>query len=102
LREKRQHHRAILQVPVRVTPKDGEPWETTSVDISLGGMLLEGESPVALGTEVSLSLALPKLGQVEMPGFVRWASERGFGVQFGLIGPRETHTIGGLVRNHRT
>lgn len=98
MREKRQHQRAVLDVPVRVLPKDGATWETRSFDISLGGMLLAGSSGVEIGAEVTLVFDLPKLGEVQMPGFVRWSSERGIGIQFGLIGPRETHAIGGLVR----
>lgn len=98
MREKRQHQRAVLEVPVRVVPKEGQAWETQSVDISLGGMMLVGESSVAIGSEVTLTFELSKLGVVEMPGFVRWSSARGIGIQFGLIGPREVHEIGGLVR----
>jgi len=98
LREKRQHQRAVLEVPVRVVPKDGPAWETQSLDISIGGMLLAGESAAQIGTEVTLSFELSKLGLVNMPGYIRWTSSRGVGVQFGLLGPREVHAIGGLVR----
>ncbi len=98
MREKRQHHRAVLEVPVRVVPKDGQSWETQSLDISIGGMLLTGTSPAPIGSEVTLSFELSKLGVVSMPGYIRWTSARGVGIQFGLIGPREVHAIGGLVR----
>lgn len=99
MREKRQHQRAVLEVPVRVIPTDGPPWETRSLDISVGGMLLFGESASKIGTEVMLSFELSsKLGLVNMPGYIRWASARGVGIQFGLIGPREVHAIGRLVR----
>lgn len=98
LREKRQHQRAVLEVPVRVVPNNGTAWETHAFDISVGGISLAGLCPVDIGTEVKLIFELSKLGKVEMPGFVRWSSARGIGVQFGLIGPRETHAIGGLVR----
>lgn len=98
MRDKRQYQRAVLEVPVRVLAKNGAAWETHSFDISVGGMLLSGQSAVEIGAEVTLTFELPKLGKVNMPGFVRWSSERGVGIQFGLIGPRETHAIGGLVR----
>lgn len=98
MREKRQHQRADLQVLVRITSKDGTVWETESVDISVGGMFLGGQSQVPIGVEVTLSFEMPKLGAVELPGYVRWTAERGFGVQFGLLGARETHAIGTLVR----
>ncbi len=98
MREKRQHQRAELEVPVRVVQQDGASFETRSFDISVGGMFLAGRSEAAIGSEVTLVFELGKLGTVQMPGFVRWTSERGFGIQFGLIGPREVHAIGGLVR----
>jgi hypothetical protein len=98
LREKRQHQRATLDVPVLVNTKGGTNWETRSVDISVGGMFLTGVSNAEIGTEVVLELELPKLGQVGLPGFIRWTAVHGFGVQFGLLGARETHAIGYLVR----
>jgi type IV pilus assembly protein PilZ len=73
-------------------------WKTDSVDISMGGMFLSGEAPVAIGSEVTLTFELPTLGTVTLPCFVRWSSARGFGVQFGLLGARDTHAIGQLVR----
>ena len=98
MREKRVHQRATLDVVVHVQAKGGADWETRSVDISVGGLFLTGQSEAEIGSEVVLALELPKLGAVELPGFIRWTAERGFGVQFGLLGARETHAIGNLVR----
>lgn len=98
MRDKREHQRATLEVDVQVAVPGVVSWTAQSVDISLGGMFLLGESQAVIGTEITLTFELPKLGRVTMPGFVRWSSARGFGVQFGLMGPRETHAIGGLVR----
>lgn len=97
MREKRQHQRAQFVVPVKVRTADQE-LSAESQDVSLGGMFLHGEKTPAIGTEVRLAIALPKLGEVELPGFVRWTKDGGFGVQFGLLGARETHAIGKLVR----
>jgi hypothetical protein len=69
-----------------------------SIDISVGGMFLGPCTEAKIGAEVTLEFELGKLGQVSLPGFIRWTAERGVGVQFGLLGPRETHAIGGLVR----
>jgi type IV pilus assembly protein PilZ len=33
-----------------------------------------------------------------IPGVVRWARDGGMGVQFGLLGARETHAIMSLVQ----
>jgi len=75
-----------------------ETHQAPSRDISLGGMFLDGLCPVRIGTEVTLSFELPRLGEVKIPGFVRWTTPTGFGVQFGLIGARETHAVGALIR----
>lgn len=58
-----------------------------------------GPSPQAeIGAEILLEFKLGKLGEVSLPGFIRWTAARGFGVQFGLLGARETHAIGAMVR----
>ena len=97
MREKRQHQRAVLKTPVTVVTKEGETWSAESIDISVGGMFLGSTPHAKIGAEVELQFELGKLGFVKLPGFIRWTAERGFGVQFGLLGPRETHAIGGLV-----
>jgi type IV pilus assembly protein PilZ len=51
--------------------------------------------PVAeFGAQVNVYARLP--GQAEemtLPGVVRWATPKGFGVQFGLLGARVTHAL---------
>jgi type IV pilus assembly protein PilZ len=66
--------------------------------VSLGGVFLLSAEQLPLGAMVVLAFELPALGPVELPGFVRWTNAEGFGVQFGLIGARETHAIGRIVR----
>lgn len=100
MREKRQHQRVVFQVPVLVVDAADARTvcEGVSQDISLGGLFLESTVPGAIGSEVRVELDLPSLGRVALPGFVRWVKPNGFGVQFGLLGARETHAIGRLVR----
>lgn len=98
MREKRQHHRAVLRVPAVVSSTGGETWHATSEDISVGGMFFSATSVPGIGLEVTVALELPVLGAVELPAFVRWVKAGGYGVQFGLLGARETHAIGKLVR----
>ncbi len=62
-------------------------------------MFLVGQSPCPVGTELVLMFDLPGIGRAQVPGFVRWHRADGFGVQFGLIGARETHAIGQLIRS---
>lgn len=100
MREKRQHQRVVFQVPVVVVDAATQlpVCEGISQDISLGGVFLESSVEAVIGSEVRVRLVLPGLGDVALPGFIRWVKPNGFGVQFGLLGARETHAIGRLVR----
>lgn len=70
-------------------------------DISLGGMFIETAIPAAFGVSVLVGFTLP--GQRKpllVSGTVRWTSNGGMGVQFGLLGARETHAITAIEREH--
>ena len=46
------------------------------------------------GTELTIIVELPgSKGDLELPGTVRWYRDEGFGVQFGLLGARETFVL---------
>jgi Tfp pilus assembly protein PilZ len=69
------------------------------VDISLGGMFVRTEAPAAFGAELVLHIRLPGAGtETHFPGVVRWTRPDGMGVQFGLLGARETHAITEIVK----
>lgn len=61
-------------------------------------ILAEGLAPPAMGASVELVFPVPVTGELKAPGVVRWLSADGFGVQFGLLGVRETNTIGKITR----
>ncbi len=84
--------------PSRPCVDESSMVEAESRDISHGGMFLSGEAPCPVGTELVMIFELPKIGRAQIPGFVRWHRADGFGVQFGLLGARETHAIGQLIR----
>ncbi len=100
MRDKRQHQRAQYAVPATLAWEGGN-LAAVSVDISLGGTSIDiadaGALP-ELGVPVRLALELPTLGAVKLPAFVRWVRGDAVGLQFGLIGARETHVIGRIVR----
>lgn len=74
-------------------------FEALARDISIGGMFIESAEGVAFGAELSITLRLPGAKQdMALPGVVRWTKPGGFGVQFGLLGARETHAISELMR----
>ncbi len=37
-------------------------------------------------------------GTLEFPAVVRWGGDDGFGLQFGLVGAKETHAITQAIR----
>ena len=68
-------------------------------DISVGGMFVQTEAPAAFGAEVIVYITLPSdPKEMRLPGVVRWKRPDGMGVQFGLLGARETHAITEIVK----
>jgi Tfp pilus assembly protein PilZ len=71
-------------------------------DISVGGMFIETEAPASFGSGIVVRFRLPgHKEEMVMQGVVRWTRADGMGVQFGLLGARETHAITELVRASR-
>ncbi len=98
--EQRRNHRSPLDAGVSVQRKGGD--ETVSGrarDISVGGIFVESATPFAFGVEVIVHVQLPDAKQpMAMPAVVRWTRNDGMGLQFGLLGARETHAITEIVR----
>ncbi len=85
------------------SPDQGEKVPGVSRDLSLGGMFVETAFPAALGAPVLLRFTLPgHPGLLLVSGTVRWTSAGGMGVQFGLLGARDTHAIAETVRSARS
>jgi type IV pilus assembly protein PilZ len=100
--ELRRHHRVPFTEPVVFSPKGSDKRGTgASTDISLGGMFIETATPEAFGVEVVVHVHIPgEPSAYALPGIVRWTSSEGMGVQFGLLGAKETYTISELVGAH--
>lgn len=98
MEEKRQHLRVPLQIPVTLHVPGQEPYAAVAVDLSFGGMNITDTRPHQFGEKVVVEALLPGQGKpVKLPCTVRWNNAAGFGVQFGLLGARETHVITRLV-----
>jgi Tfp pilus assembly protein PilZ len=99
--EQRRTHRSPLDAIVQVKRKGGNEAATGQArDVSVGGMFVETVSPFPFGTEVVVHATLPGYKEeMAMPAVVRWTREDGMGLQFGLLGARETHAITEIVRN---
>jgi hypothetical protein len=100
--EQRRTPRVPIEVPVEFTAKGSlDKTPGMSKDISLGGMFIETAFPAGFGASVLVGFALPGKGKpLLVSGTVRWTSPSGMGVQFGMLGARETHAITEIEREH--
>jgi type IV pilus assembly protein PilZ len=99
--ELRRYQRAPLDCVVEFVPKGGKELVAgRAKDISVGGMFVETEVPLAFGVELVVHVTLPgQKSQFALPAVVRWSRVgEGMGVQFGLLGARETHAITELTK----
>jgi PilZ domain len=96
--EQRQHQRAPIHLVVRVV-HEGHEFTAVGRDISIGGVFVATDSKVPFGARVTLHIdAQGSLPPLTLPAVCRWSSPDGIGMQFGLIGARETHAITELCR----
>lgn len=57
-------------------------------------MFIESAGQPKFGDKIVITLRLPGLeADSVLPAVVRWSTPLGFGVQFGLLGARDTHAI---------
>ncbi|HVU05398.1 MAG TPA: PilZ domain-containing protein [Polyangiaceae bacterium] len=101
MQEKRRHQRVAVQISVACTGPKGEVVEGVAVDLSVGGLYIQAPSAPPFGAEVSVSGAFPGGAGLKFPAVVRWTKPDGFGVQFGLLGARETHALAAIVQKGR-
>lgn len=60
-------------------------------------MFVESSEVPAFGANVSVTFRENQIA-VPLPGIVRWTKPEGFGVQFQLLGARETHALAKLLK----
>jgi hypothetical protein len=98
LSENRHHPRRIIETEVAFQVGEGPRIEATCRDLSLGGMFIETPAPLPYGARLRLYLPLPGLrGGATIEAVVRWSQPTGMGVQFGVMGARETHALTRLL-----
>jgi type IV pilus assembly protein PilZ len=100
MQDKRNHPRVPVSADVTCEVSGGASIIGRAKDISIGGMFIESEEAVSFGLQVTIVLRLPNTKvDSRLPGIVRWIKPGGFGVQFGLLGARETHAISELFKS---
>lgn len=97
-RKPREGERREIALDVVFQTEDGEPTRGVSRDIGIGGMFIKTSEPAAYGSPVKLTVTLPtRAATLELEATVRWMSDEGMGVQFGLMGAKETYEITKLI-----
>jgi type IV pilus assembly protein PilZ len=93
--EHRRYTRALLGVPAEFVEKGGKTRVGgRAKDISLGGMFIETPEPLAFNASLTVYVTLPgEKAPFALPGIVRWTRPDGMGIQFDMLGARETHAI---------
>jgi len=95
--------RRYLRRPVK-TPLEFTPWDPKCIifgfarDISTGGAFVETHFPASAGKDVVMRLwPVGWDEELILPGVVRWTHDRGMGVEFVSVGPREALAIRRLI-----
>jgi hypothetical protein len=98
--ELRRFKRAPIDCPVLFAlAPDGVFHDGVAVDVSVGGMFIQAAAPAAFGAAIRIRLTVgARSSELVLPATVRWTRPDGMGVQFGLLGARETFAITELVR----
>ena len=99
--ELRRHQRALLDVALEFEAKGStERIAGRSRDVSVGGMFILTATPLPFGADLVVHITMPgEKSPFALPGVVRWSKNgEGMGVQFGLVGARETHAITELTK----
>jgi type IV pilus assembly protein PilZ len=94
----RRHLRARVRLPVSCEPEGGAQFPAVVTDISIGGCRIECAEAPAFGSTLTIVITL--LGRTELsrlPATVRWTQSGKFGVQFGLLGARDTSLLAQLM-----
>ena len=97
MEERRRQARISISIPVALALP--ERIEGTCRDINLGGLFVEADRLVSYGSRLTVLLRLPGFEtEVAVGGTVRWQDAGGMGIQFDMMGARETAALLELVK----
>ena len=102
MQEKRRHPRVAVHVSVTCEVKGAASFQGVVVDVSVGGLYIEAETAPAFGGDILLTGDFPGAPGLKLPAIVRWGKPGGFGVQFGLLGAKETHALTSIMQKARS
>ena len=94
--ELRKFSRKLVFLKVAIVGPDGVRTNGLATDLSIGGMFVGVAKQYPFGTELKVELMMEPV--VHLSATVRWNKPEGLGLQFGLLGVRETTQILDLVK----
>ncbi len=95
---RRLHERYEVALPVTLIEGTSESRGTT-VNVSLGGMLIDVGRTFAFGTSLLVRVELPGLKEpASLPVVVRWVHDTHVGVQFAGLRAKETWALHQLMK----
>jgi type IV pilus assembly protein PilZ len=97
--DKRQYKRVSVKILVLCELEGAPVINGLATNLSLGGSRIESAEVPAFGSQLTIVARIP--GEKELsrlPGTVRWTAPSSFGVQFGLLGAKDTYRIANLMR----
>jgi type IV pilus assembly protein PilZ len=96
--EKRRHFRKQVDYAIEFNVGEGARKAGVCRDFSLGGMHVDASEPAPYGANIKIYLKLKGTSaESALPGIVRWVKPGSMGVQFGLLGARETYAISEML-----
>ncbi len=92
VREMRRYYRCAIEVPVRVATENRTDFLAETINISEGGMALVTPTPIHVGEQLTLTLALPGMpNEVQITGNVCWTKDPGHvGLEFVKVSAMES------------
>jgi type IV pilus assembly protein PilZ len=68
-------------------------------NLGIGGLFLTANISLSFGAKVTVTIDFPApVGRLVFPAVVRWRDNDGTGLEFGLLGAKQTHAIAQLMR----
>ena len=90
--ERRKHKRKEVDLTASYQIEGGERVPAHLKDMSLGGAFLETSQPAPFGAKSKLFVDVDGR-EIAVDAIVRWKSRDGTGVQFGLLGAKDTYRV---------
>jgi hypothetical protein len=96
--DKRARLRVRVRIPVSCEVEGDLVFSAIVTDISLAGLRIESADLPGFGAKLTVVAQLPGASDLSrLSATVRWVGSESFGVQFGLLGARDTYRIADLM-----